>query len=613
MPVKQMTQDEARRKVALGKSLLGQDYLPKEMPPLAPDMEVPEASSFTPPPELAPQPMPQMSATAQGGLEQAAQGSMIPRGMKPPNSADKYKSFLDEGAPLPSDFQPSGKRKFMSILAGIGAGIAGGGVTGGIQAGRYIQQGPYRQAMQERNARGTGLAELAKFEEGQKASESQQELRGYQGKAFQAEAEKDAAQKHNFEWQTSPEGLSHQERMTRLAHPGPAVKPTTQKPVRIQTLDGKRYIGTMDDQGKMYVNGSPLDPTTIKDFDVSTAGPSHSNHDKYSQYRQMWNADPANAGKQWTMADEQQMYKFIDDPNNLEAGRLRNQTAAVGSLMNQRSILNGFGGGGMPGTTPPFVPTAGPISQPPGGAPAAQPPNPAGETQSQPAGSVVSPHMQRVYSMYNSPDEFHNYTKEQKAIVGPMWTEMTGLPLPSKLGSSEGTQETFSRITQTHTKLIRDLMKDPDVNARFGTFNGSLDQFLTSIGSGALNASPEVKQKVAQYISNTAYLKGQEGRVMAGSRTAKDIRDMLTNISPAMKGDYNVQLGQLDAIDANADMTLEGIDQQRFGGKSRKKARIPKGYDDWTKSKSPSESSPTKSFAQELIDLLPSRRKKGSE
>jgi hypothetical protein len=175
-----------------------------------------------------------------------------------------------------------------------------------------------------------------------------------------------------------------------------------------------------------------------------------------------------------------------------------------------------------------------------------------------------------VESMEENPDTYFNIKdKKLKNEVEKRWAQKTGLPLPAKLHAAAQDQEAKARITIGHLDNARRLLKDPVVLKRLGAVRGRVGNLEQALGDTA-GLTPEESQKIQNLRSSLTYLTLREAQAILGGRPAVTMVEWMKKTSPRIDESLPMLLGAIDAGQQSAELALEGIDAQRFGGKSRK-------------------------------------------
>jgi hypothetical protein len=173
-----------------------------------------------------------------------------------------------------------------------------------------------------------------------------------------------------------------------------------------------------------------------------------------------------------------------------------------------------------------------------------------------------------VQNMLASPDMFQELSPDEKARVGPLWTQATGLPIPTKLPTQLKDQEAGSQIALQRAARIRDALADPAIQSRIGPIAGRLGEAEMTAGATA-GLTPEQAQKAQQLRSDMTYLLLGEGKALFGGRMPQNLMKVLEKTSPRTSESLSLLQGALDSVEQNSRDNIATAEKMRFGGQTR--------------------------------------------
>ncbi len=233
--------------------IAGAPQTPGGRPFVPPQNTPPPTPQLQPPPEQAPQPI----GPPPGVMSQIAGGDL---GSRPsgPAMLDFQKMIPQEPMKSDPNLQPSGKRKFAAVMAGIGSGILNRNVGPAMDAYRTVRNAPFNQAEGEYKQKLGNLAKSANVEQVLDEQKRKETLGTAQvgefGARREAEVERAGAEKArriSEEQKSSPEFIKGQREFElekeRIGHPTKTEKPTTFTDLEIAIRSRANELGVDPD------------------------------------------------------------------------------------------------------------------------------------------------------------------------------------------------------------------------------------------------------------------------------------------------------------------------------------------------------------------------------
>ncbi len=173
-----------------------------------------------------------------------------------------------------------------------------------------------------------------------------------------------------------------------------------------------------------------------------------------------------------------------------------------------------------------------------------------------------------VENLKANPDSVKELPPKLRSVVGQKFTETTGLPLPTPLGTAGQTQETAARNAIDNATWLAQAAKNPLIANQTGPLLGRLGNAEQKLGT-AVGLTPEAEQLGQEFRTRARYFVMTEGKALLGGRLPQQLMEQLEKSSANPVMDKNLFQGALNGAISNAGTILENADKQRFGGKAR--------------------------------------------
>lgn len=173
-----------------------------------------------------------------------------------------------------------------------------------------------------------------------------------------------------------------------------------------------------------------------------------------------------------------------------------------------------------------------------------------------------------VQQLHENPDSIKEMPPELRSTVGQSFTKQYGLPLPTPLGDTAKATETAARTALDAAAFIRNAMQDPEIKARIGPIMGRLGDKEQDAGA-TVGLSPAAAAKAQELRTRMRYFVFQEGKAVLGGRMPQNLMSQLESSSANVHMEPGTLEGALRGAEGAATSTMENLDKQRFGGKSR--------------------------------------------
>ena len=173
-----------------------------------------------------------------------------------------------------------------------------------------------------------------------------------------------------------------------------------------------------------------------------------------------------------------------------------------------------------------------------------------------------------VQQLTENPDSIKEMPPELRSTVGMQFKQATGLPLPTALGDTARNQETATRNTMANIDWLKNAAKDPRIASQVGPISGNLGNAEQATGSAAFT-DPATAQLAQEFRTRMRQFVLQDAKSLAGGRVTKQVLDQLQSSSAKTTMDPALMAGALDGAGGNAQTIMDGLDSQRFGGKTR--------------------------------------------
>ena len=161
--------------------------------------------------------------------------------------------------------------------------------------------------------------------------------------------------------------------------------------------------------------------------------------------------------------------------------------------------------------------------------------------------------------------ESTNMDPKLRAMVDRRYTEKTGLPPPIKLNPLIKGLETSSRMSMQHAQFVREMLKDPEIQARIGAVGGRVGGAEQFIGETLPGLSPQAVKKIQEIRTRLKILAVQEARSASGYRPSNEVLKMLHDVAASPNMSVDMLLGALNGIEGNAKLNLQTVFQERYG------------------------------------------------
>lgn len=433
-----------------------------------------------------------------------------------PNAVQAYQAYLGQEPKL-SEYHPSTARRIGSILAGVGTGLMFRNPFVGAKMAQQVEYGPFTQKereFQQQLAQKKTAAEVESSEETRQAQEA--ELGARRG-AEQARSEAEGARRKYLEGEQrslvpgTPE-FQGRERITQLQHPDVKI-PEVNDMYSFELPDGSKVTNATRVHDKAnsqfyYVtdNGQAIDPAAIKPGSLTrtprdTGRPlSTSIAIKRQQYKDTHNNQepPAELVDQWQ----------AEDAKARETPALKGQREASAALNVKRAE----------GATPQEI-------------------------------------LNFQTFAHAHPEQAMDYAKGYSDIKRR--DLLASVPISAIPPAADKALVDAAQITLGHAKQLREIIQDPQIQANLGPILGRIQDVEGNWGGNPTGlVDPEKEQMLLSYIKMNML---REARLLGGNRPAWQVINMLKTSSPSAKQVYSRFLGALDAEEAGAQRTMEGI------------------------------------------------------
>lgn len=165
--------------------------------------------------------------------------------------------------------------------------------------------------------------------------------------------------------------------------------------------------------------------------------------------------------------------------------------------------------------------------------------------------------------VHANPDLFQKLTGDVANLVAQRFSAKYSLPAPRSLPADMKNKEDGSLIALNHIDAIRELLKNPVIQQRLGSFKGRIGELEQKFGS-TVGLSAADATAIQDFRSRIPYLFGQEAKALYGGRPAAKLLEGLKASSPDMSKGLPLFLGALNAAEAMGKLNLKSADDYRF-------------------------------------------------
>lgn len=460
----------------------------------------------TNPPQTPPQEAP--PAPPVGSLTQSSPTAPSP------NARMLYEQQLAK-MPKLEDYHPSGLRKALSIMAGIGEGIAAKNPQAGINIAREVKYGPFETQM---NLYRRNLAEkeaaMKSEEEGKKFETAQQEgVTKTEAEKERATAEKLRGEREGAETRALTPGtpeFSGKMQLTEAQHPPLSLEKDL---VDLTLSDGTKVKGARES----IVNGelryiSP-DGRTINPGAIVSAQKQSNSQEKFTN------------GYQVAIREFQQTHGRL--PTEEENTKIVREQAEASGLFGQREAAANL----AKARTSQIWDAVKPASQ----------------------AEIAQAQMMNA----RDPSAYWQWLGKQPASMRR--DLLLKVPPSAFLTGGERDRIGNSNVALWHVDSLRDMIKDPFIKAHLGPILGRIDLANSTFGGDFIGGTPEEQEKEQQFLSFLTANLLWETTSGVGTRPARQTIELIKRTAPRASESEAQILGALDAEEKSAKNIQKGL------------------------------------------------------
>lgn len=169
--------------------------------------------------------------------------------------------------------------------------------------------------------------------------------------------------------------------------------------------------------------------------------------------------------------------------------------------------------------------------------------------------------------VHENPDLFQKLSGDVMNAVAQRFNAKYHLPAPRPLPGDMKNKEDGSIISLNHVAALTQLLANPVIQKRMGSWNGRVGDIEQAVGS-TVGLSPADARAIQDFRTRITYLFAQEGKAVFGGRPPQKLMDDLKKSSPNMKMGLPLFQGALDAVKGMGELNIKSTDDYRFNKRS---------------------------------------------